>query len=457
MFLAALHRRRRNVLVPQAAAALMLLGFATGVSAQTLVDQQAAQGQTGTGAQPVTQAAKPYRGLFGGGSAPAPGRQQFDLTTNVYEEYGTNGESAVAGTTTSNTPGWFVAAQGRLAFQSTGQHSSFALRLDGNVRYYRDTRTTTTPGARAEIAWNTRVGYHGTSSVAFTASAEYQPYYVLPVFEGAVAPAADAAILPTNRDDLLYRRTGYIYGETFGYQHPISQRTYFALTEDARVTRTQSADLDVDSIRGGAVFGVRLSQYAALVTGYAYQFGQSGPQRSVKTTGQDVILSVDYRRPLPRARRTTFGFSSGSSRVTSATTAQWFILGTVNLRHEFDAGWFIQADFGRRMQMVEGFSSPFFVNTVTGSLGGFLGRRVEVLTSGGYSRGDVGFGTDAYRSTQGSARMRLALAKYVAVDVEGLLNQYAFDQQVVMPGLLPANLNRWAVRCNVALWLPMAR
>jgi len=449
VFDAVVHRHR-HLLPAMAAAAAMLLAPAGRAYAQ-------APGQTDTGAQSAPQAAKPYRGLFGGGSAPSPGRQQFDLTTNVYEEYGTTHDAAVAGSITSTTPAWFTAAQGRLAYQSTGQRNSVALRLDGNVRYYRDTHETTLPGARAEIAFNSGVGTRASSTVSFTASAEYQPYYVLPIFQASVAPAAETAILPTNRDDLLYRRTGYIYGQTFGFQRPLSQRTYFAVNQEARVTRTQSADLDVDNLRAGAFLGFRLSQHASLLTGYAYQFGQSGPQRSVQTIGQDVVLTVDYRRPLPRARRTTFGFSSGATRVTSGNTAQWFVLGTTNVRYELDKGWFLQVDFARRMQMVEGFTAPFFANTVAGSLGGFLGRRVEVLAAGAYSQGNVGFGSDSYRSTQGSGRMRLALARYVAIDVEGLLNKYTFDQQVPLPGLLPATLDRWAVRCNVALWLPMVR
>ena len=451
-------RRHRDVL-PVLAAASLLLASAGRADAQVPAASsgQVAQGQTDPSLQPVAQVAKPYRGLFGAGSAPAPGRQQLDLTTNIYEEYGTNNDAAAAGASTGTTPGWFLAGQGRLALQSTGQRTGVALRLDGSMRYYRQTRLTTVPGARAEIVLNNRVGARATGTVSFSASAEYQPYYVLPIFQTPVLPAADTAILPTNRDDLLYRRTGYIYAETLGFERPLSQRTFFAIDEDVRVTRTQSADLDVDNIRAGGVFGIKLSPYASFITGYAYRLGQSGVNRSVRTTGQDINLGLDYRRPLPRQRRTTFGFASGSSRVTTATGSTWFVTCTTDLRFEFDGGWFIQADYGRQLRMVEGFASPFFANTVTGSLGGFMGRRVEVLATGGYSQGRVGTGTDGYRSSQGSGRMRLAMSRYVAMDVEGLLNKYAFDQQVMLPGSLPATLNRWAVRSNVAIWLPLFR
>ena len=133
------------------------------------------------------------------------------------------------------------------------------------------------------------------------------------------------------------------------------------------------------------------------------------------------------------------------------------VIGAANLRHEMAKGWFIQGDFGRNVQLVEGFADPFFVNTATASVGGFMGRRVELLASGAYSRGTVGFGSNNYHALEGSARLRLALARFIAIDTEGLINQHAFDNTVALAGVVPPVLNRWAVRCNVALWLPLSR
>jgi hypothetical protein len=109
------------------------------------------------------------------------------------------------------------------------------------------------------------------------------------------------------------------------------------------------------------------------------------------------------------------------------------------------------------VRLVEGFTQPFFANSVMANVGGFLNRRIELLTSGAYSRGAVGFGSDRYTAAQGSARLRVALASFLAIDAEGLVNQHRFDARVVLPGPVSADLNRWAARCNVALWLPLSR
>lgn len=244
---------------------------------------------------------------------------------------------------------------------------------------------------------------------------------------------------------------------TFAYDHQLTGRTYLGVFEEARYTQADTPGLDVNSVRAGVRYGYRFSRAASIRAGYAYQTGRYGPQTDQKLEAHDVDLSLDYRKALTRSRRTTVGFAAGSSRVAAGPNRGWRVVGTANLRHEFERGWFIQGDFKRDVQLVEGFSDPFFSNTVTASLGGFLGRRVEVLTSGGYSQGLIGFGGDTYDAIQGAARLRLALARYLAVDAEGLINQHTLDARYTSPVGVPARLNRWAIRWNVSIWLPLSR
>jgi hypothetical protein len=213
----------------------------------------------------------------------------------------------------------------------------------------------------------------------------------------------------------------------------------------------------VSSIRADARYGYRTSRNTALQFGYAYQTGNYGLQAEQRLKTQGFDVSFEYRKSLTPSRRTTFGFGAGLSRVTPQPSEPWTMVGSANLRHEMGAGWFIQGDFSRDVQLVEGFAEPFFSNTATASLGGFLGRRVELFASGGYSRGVVGFESDTYSALQGSTRLRVALARFLAIDTEGLINQNTFDNRVTIPGTVPTGLNRWAVRCNVALWLPLSR
>ena len=214
---------------------------------------------------------------------------------------------------------------------------------------------------------------------------------------------------------------------------------------------------DVNDLRAGARYGYRMSPHASLRFGYAYKRGSYGLDGAQRLESHDLDVSFDYRRPLPHLRNTTVGFGAGPSRISREVEPLWTVIGSANLRHDFGKGWFIRADYARNAQLVEGFADPFFVNTVTGSIGGFLGHRVEVLATSGYSKGPVGFGQDRYTSRQSSARMRVALARVLALDAEGLLIQYGFGAGVPVPGTVPAVLDRWAVRCNIAWWLPLSR
>jgi hypothetical protein len=423
------------------------------------VSAQPAQGQVITNPQPVTQAARPYRGLFGAGSGAAAGRHLLALTASVYEEYGNNQGGDIPTSDLVLRDGWFLGVRAQLAFEKAGQYSRIGVRGEGAFRYMRDLRETTSPRVRAELSVDSRTGARKQNLLRVTGSADYEPYYILSIFPTEVLATGDTAILPTNRDDLLFTRTRYIYGQTFSYEQQLSRRSYLSFYQDWRTTQVQatSTGLDVNGLRAGARYGYRMSPHASMRFGYAYRLGNYGLGAAQRFESHDVDVSFDYRKPLSRTRTTTFGFGAGSSRISRDPEPVWTVVGNANLRHEFGAGWFVQADFARNTQLVEGFAVPFFVNTATGSVGGFLGHRVEVLASSGYSRGAVGFGPDRYDSRQSSARLRWALARYFAVDAEGLLIQYGFGAQAPVAGAVPANLDRWAVRCNLAWWLPLSR
>ncbi|MEW5983890.1 MAG: hypothetical protein AB1806_16175 [Acidobacteriota bacterium] len=411
----------------------------------------------GQAAPPVAQAAPPYRGLFGAGSPAAPGGHALDLTTSIYQEYGNTVDDAGLALADVLTTGWFMGMRGGLSFEKAGRDTRFGLRGEGAFRYYRDTNLTTSPRFRLDVGVDSRTGTRGQNILRLGGSVDYEPYYILPLFPSAAPVTGGAAILPSSRDDLIFRRNRYIYGQTLGLERQVSPRTYVSIHEEARYTEADTPGLDVRSVRVGARYGYRVTRNASLRLGYAYQTGRYGTDAAQQMEAHDVDISLDYQRPLTRSRRTTFGFGAGSSRITAQANRKWEIVGTVNLRHEFEMGWFLQGDFRRTVQLVEGFADPFMVNTVTGSLGGFMGRRVELLASGGYSRGVIGFGADSYDALQGSARLRLALARFLAVDAEALANQYTFAAQVPLPPGVPAALNRWAVRWNVSLWLPLSR
>jgi hypothetical protein len=441
----------------RALAGSLLAAVATGLVPGTV------QAQTPSASRPAVQQGnqaqqpqQPYRGLFGAGSPARPGGHTLDLSLSVYQEYGnTADEDTPAGVIELGT-GWFTGARGTVSLERAGQRARFGLRSEASLRYYQETRETTSPRVRVLAAVDGTESRGRDTNWHLDGSFDYEPYYVLPLFGGQAPVTGGTAILPTSRDDIQYANRRAVFGQSFSVDRQVSSRWTIGVFEDFRYTKSENELYDVRAIHAGARLGRRFSRYAALRLGYAYRLGEYGANTDQRLEAHDIDISLDYRRPLPRLRRTTIGFSTGSSRM-AQPEARWDVVGAASLRHEFDQGWFLQGEFARNARIVEGFASPFFENTAAASLGGFFGRRVEVLASGGYSRGEVGFTSDRYRAIQGAARLRLALARFLAVDVEGLTNRHTFDAGIVVPETLPPSMNRWSVRCNVMVWLPLSR
>jgi hypothetical protein len=408
-------------------------------------------------ADPEPLAAPPFRGLFGAGSPAAAGGHALDLTAFVYQEYGNTEDYLNPDLTDVLGTGWFMAARGALSYEHAGRYSRFGLRGEGAFRYYRETGQTTAPRFRFDMGVDSRFGRRRRDTVRVSGFVERQPYYVLPIFPSTVTVTGGTSILPPNRDDLLFRRDRYIYGQSLGLEHQFSARSYVTVDEVVRYTQADTPGLDVHSFIVGGRYGYRLSPNTSLRVGYAYQTGRYGAGTNERLESHDVDLGLYVQKPITHSRRTTLSLSAASSRVDAGGNQGWKVLGAAGLRHEFTKGWFVEGTFARDVQLVEGFAQPFFVNTVMANVGGFLSRRVELLASGGYSEGAIGFSDDRYDTLQGSARLRIALAKFLAIDAEGLTNQYTFTDRLVMPTGVPADLNRWAVRWSVSLWLPLSR
>jgi hypothetical protein len=429
-------------------AALVVCAVPAGLQAQTQPQGRARVRQ---------QVLRPYQGLFGAGSPVEPGGHALDMTLSVYEEYGNNIDDETPTPQLVLGKEWFTGVRGGLSFERVGQHTQFALRSEGSVRYYQDSGELTTPRGRVELALSGTGGRRRVSTWHLDGSAAYEPYYVLPLFGAQTVDATSSAMVPSSRDDLLFPSRRMVFGHSFGYEKDISARWTFGIFDDLRLTQAEVDNYDVWSVRGGARLGRRLTRYASLRMGYAYQTGRFGLNTDRRLENHDIELSLDYRRPLPRMRRTTFGFSTGSSRVHAEDEQRWEVIGTVNLRHDFEDGWFLEGEFARNVRLVEGFASPFLQNTTSARMGGFIGRRVDLLMSGGYSRGTVGAAAGAYTAIQAGARLRFALARYLAVDAEGLWNKHDFAATVTVPDAVLSRLDRRSIRCNLTLWLPLSR
>jgi hypothetical protein len=117
--------------------------------------------------------------------------------------------------------------------------------------------------------------------------------------------------------------------------------------------------------------------------------------------------------------------------------------------------WHARAAYHRGLVYLGGVAAPLYNDGATVETGGFLNRRVDVLFSAAYALGSLAGqgGRGQFTSYTGAVNLRIGLTHKTAAFVEGLFYDYAFDQNVLLPGF-PSRFTREGVRTGLTLWIP---
>jgi hypothetical protein len=404
------------------------------------------------------QAGPAYRGLFAADARSGISPNELSLFVAVYEEYGSSPDvTALAGRAPlSMQSGLFTGVRTDLMYSHRGDRTTVGFRTDAGLRYYSSIGATTELRYRSELGLSTVLGRMRRTSLSTALSVEASPSYSLSLFPGQ-SVLNDPGLLAANRDDMLTARAAMSYNGSIGFGHEFSPRSSIGFDTTFRYATVTGAP-GVRDARVGVRFGRRLSRNVGVRLGYAYMQGQYGQKTAVNTMEtHDLDLGVDYQKPLTRSRRTTLALGSGSTLVQMPDGKQYRVTAAANLRSELPKGWVAQLDYSRGVQLVEGFANPFFADTVTPSLGGYLTRRIQLSTGAGYSVGQVGLVGNRYRAMQASARLQVAATRFAAVDAQYLFYRYGFDDGIELFGGLRQSMDLSSVRINLTLWLPLFR
>ena len=234
-------------------------------------------------------------------------------------------------------------------------------------------------------------------------------------------------------------------------------------TNDSPGDRT--GDFDVQTI--GARLRHEISRSASLTFGYALQESTFQGSTTPLSRTQNLIIGVDYRKPLSRSRRTFLQFNTGSvitnqvepDQVATDQGDERHIraTGSAMLVHQMGRTWSTRAQYRRQVGYLEGFARPVFTDTATFAVGGLLTRRADLFVNVNYITGTSVARRDSPRfdSYSGSARVRRAFTRNLAAFFEYLFYHYDFDDEADRPLGLPQAFSRNGVRVGLSLWLPL--
>ena len=137
-------------------------------------------------------------------------------------------------------------------------------------------------------------------------------------------------------------------------------------------------------------------------------------------------------------------------------TQEWGAVGHASASVNINRSWSANANYNRGWEIRYGYTAPFFTDSVVGSVGGYLSRRLDLSFSAGYSTGSTGVTVQVpYSSRMGSAQIRYALTQSAALTANYFRYFYQFDSPDALPeGVLQKN-DRHAFRVGISFWLPL--
>jgi hypothetical protein len=414
-----------------------------------------------------------YRGLFGGNGADPKSNQAFDMSVSLYGGYDDNvlADQQQGGYTDPRfqVPSGYGAASLSLDYSKRTGRVTFDFSGGTEYRYYGNVKEMTgfnwygTAGFSAKLS--SRTDFRATESASYT------PYYSFAPFPG-LSPPVPGDIAPISPDYPLLQQAATYYNSMASFEHRLTPRSSIRADYFWSGVDYSNASQQYRNWNAGAGYSYKLTSHASARLGYHYRKSVSSYYyQGQPITAHDIDVGIDYNRALSFSRKTTFGFSFGTSiyksfaPISADVTVPWqnqtHYVGTGNvfLNYQIGRSWNARLDYRRGLDYIMGFTDPFQSNVATASIGGFISPRQRFNAAASYNKGNVGVGYAGrnYDTYMAMANYQMALAKWGALFADYGYYHYVFDNTVPMPPGMYHGQDRQSVRGGVNLWLPLLR
>jgi hypothetical protein len=396
----------------------------------------------------------PFGGLFGGQNADR--QQSLDVRGSFFGAYDDNVLDAsrpqAAIDPRFRKSGISGGASGSLVYDRRGDWVQFGLNGGTSVRQY---------AASPDLA--TAMYYGGTSLAVKTGakldfdargSFAYSPFYQFAPFLDA--GGSDLGPLGPGFGLAAIAERNTTMNASVGMTSRFTSRSSVGISVNGRETRLlDSPAHDLRSIGGQAFFQHRISRGLGFHLGYARDRIEYSAPDTPRVTNESFDGGIDYGDTLSFARRVSLSFSTSTSAVRVRDETHFRINGEVVLSRGFRRTWSTAIGYVRATEFVAGFRDPVLSDSVRGSVGGMLARRVHWTTGLGYTRGRVGY-VDSSTLAAYSASSKLS---YGMTRLLGLYGQYSYYHYSVPSGAAVLDFfprfSRQAVSAGLTLWIPI--
>lgn len=347
-----------------------------------------------------------------------------------------------------------------LSFVRTRRRLRVALRAASSVRRYMalDTLVGSSHFANADFSANldrktivqTTVDFGHLSNFAFDAVAR--------------RPLDQRSLSPTEVVATSFDWVTNSYGGSVGLTRTLGRQTSIVLSTSLR--RNERSVLGEQETERTAVsrFARELGPDTSLRVSYAFRHatihrdGGTPPPDS----SHDVQLGVEKVWRHSATGRTVMSLAAGPSLVQlaagtpSGRTGPVRLVGSVGLGHHINGLWSVLLVYHRGSTLRDTLA---YSHTATLDVRGHIGRRADLVLTGGYYRGGVAQTLEArYGTSFGSARLQWALTGHLAAYVQYSADHYHFSGNgMLLDTVSSSPLSRHGVRAGVTVWVPLQR
>jgi len=399
-------------------------------------------------AQQADRQERPFKPMYAD-EATAP-KVSFIFAGSVHEGRGEEGGGEF-GASGLERGRYYTGGQLGATYIRRGRRVILAADGSGGARYYRDLGEVTTVGHRASAGAEFLMG---RARLQIAHAYRDNPFQQLLPQVGADGEATRNA---ANPDSSLSSTHTVQHASTVGWRRAFGRRSELAFNYGYSTTKIGDGAVQ-DMQQGGASFRHRVSRGLELKLGHqARVFEDTQNPTGERVIAHDLDLGLDLDRELSFSRRTRVGFSSGSSIVSTDAGRRMMATGQASLKHEIGRSWNALASVGRKVDFVEGLQQPVVGQTLSFGLGGYWGRRFNVMLRGAAGDGKIATETGGdYRSITTEARGSFAISRGITCFAEHFYYQHTVSG-AFLPAGVPPTAYRRGLRTGVDVKLDAIR
>jgi hypothetical protein len=417
--------------------------------------------------EPLGNARRMYRGLFGGANTGPRRETTLSFTGSVSEVYGREdvdeGEPELAGLYTN-----FI---GDLDYGRYGSRTQMVATGGANLRYYSQQSEFLAANYHAGVGVGTRVAPQTTIRIGETVT--YGPA-ALPWLLPEPLPPELGGPLPPDNNFAVTNDKAVGSATTATVEHGFSVRSQLSASGSYRYTNYLAEDVptsDWSTLHVGVFYRRRITSTRSIRTGYnyrraSYTVPEAPDGRGPQPAEHNLFIGVTVDHAFSEQQRTMVSLEGGPSlfnftaRDLDPSSDRLRFVFAAAVAHQIGSSWLLAASFDRGSQFNRGYGGPVYADEFYASATGFLNARTDVTASVAHAQADRVLGVEGRRfiTTSAGASFRYALSRTWAVEGRYFHYSYDFTESPGIPILLavPERFSRHSVRGGVSVFVPIS-